>query len=113
MKGLVMIVYRDDKIEIKLGDKLSLKLADIEKHDPFFHSNVGEKFKHGICDEIKIEVKQYEWLEIYFETALYKNGEHLTNDVVYNNDNSTDLHSEKSSYPFLRYLLGKGLKIEL
>lgn len=112
-----MDIYRENNISLKIGDKISLKKENI-LNSKFYLSNLGKLFEKNICNEILIEVKQYEWLQIYFETTIIKDGKFLTEGEYYNlepNDYSKqdyEIYSEKGDYHFMRYiLLNGGIKI--
>lgn len=112
------IIYRDENISLKIGDFVSLKKENILNESKFYPSNVGKLFENNTCDEILIEAKQYEWLEVYFETKILKNGNPLTMGEYYNVDKNEyhkddyDIYTENSGYHFMRYiLLNGGVKI--
>lgn len=112
-----MILFKsekEDKTELSLGDVVILK-APVD--DPmFFNSNIGKRFKDGICDTLELTCKQYPWLEVYFETKLKKNGKYVTEAEEFKTDpsdsdyerESKTLASENADYRFLRYCLLKG-----
>jgi len=107
------ICFKHNGVELSLCDYLTFVDEGFEKDDGFYSSFVGEKFRAGVCDKVTLKVCQHEWLEIYFEVHLYKNGELLTNKDYYSNteDQNDEIWSQDADYRFAMYLVNKGATV--
>ena len=107
-----MLVFKQNDIELSLGESVVLQNP---KESPFGSSTLLELFEKCAVDEVRLMAKQREWLEVYFELTLYKNGTQLTeNDYFQFTDGETDpsydnvLFTENGNFQFLRYIIRKG-----
>lgn len=106
-----LVIYKDKAVELKLGQRVSFKAP--ETSSKFYNSSLGEKMKAGICDECVLTAKRHDWLEVYFEISLHKNGEPISNSDFYQDDCDDDKpYIENGDYHFLRYLLSNGAEIQ-
>lgn len=124
------LIYSEDGNALYVGDTLTL--VDPEKDHGFYHSGIGKIFSDKICDKAILTVKQYKWLEVYFELTLWlgdvelrqidlEDDEELLSgfkklDLEDKKDKEThdyyiEPFTEKSDYTFMRYLLSKGAVI--
>ena len=103
-----MLVLKFEGIEMELGDKLTMTMP--ESDEGFKRSCIGEKFTAGIVDEITIEAKQHEWLEVYFVLTGTKDGKSVLESEMHEDEYEDDLWDEHINYNFLRYLIKKGAK---
>lgn len=106
-----MLVYKENNYEIFLGNQISLSSINIDENSGLWRSEVGKVLKSGKADEIVLEAKQHNWLEVYFEVTLKKKGKILTNLMFWGepyDERDNDPYTENSGYEFLRYILQKG-----
>lgn len=109
---MTQVVFKNDDIELRVGDQVSFTAP--KNDDLFYKSSIGELFKDNKCDECVLVVKQREWLEVYFELALYKDGLPLSDDMIFDKYEPEETFKpliENTDYKFLRYLLSKGAAV--
>lgn len=101
------IIFRDNNVELSIGDSIVLRAP--ANDESFFSSRIGEKFEEGVLDELVIEIRQREWLEVWLYATATLNGVAVTEEEFYNDAGfGTEDWSENVDYTFMRYLLNKG-----
>jgi len=100
-------------VRMSIDSVISLTSADVTDDSGFFTSVIGEKFKLGVCDEITLTAKRRNNMEVYFSAKMFKDGQKITDDDYYQDEDlkGSEVWSQDVPFNFAMYLVGKGAKL--